>query len=358
MDTVPDNEALVTLGVDTHGDVHVAVALDELGGTLGATQVPATRAGFRQLVEWASDLGVIDRVGIEGTGSYGAGLSRWLRAHGIAVVEVDRPNRADRRRRGKDDVIDAENAARAVLSGQASGTPKAADGNVEMIRVLRVARRSAMRAKIVAINQLHALVVAAPEELREQFRGLRPIKRVRKAAAMRPGSNVETVTTATKMAMRTLARRYLALTDEIAAIDNQLDRLVRETAPQLLEQPGIGTQSAAQLLVTAGDNPERLRSESSFAHLCGVAPLPASSGKTQRHRLNRGGDRDANCALHMIAVNRLSRCPRTRAYVKKRCPDGKADLDTLRRLKRYIAREIYELLFETFEQQPGLPAAA
>lgn len=163
MHKVPDNERLVTLGVDTHGDIHVAVALDHLGGKLGAIQVPATRAGFRRLTEWASEFGVIDRVGVEGTGSYGAGLSRWLRAHGIAVVEVDRADRADRadrRRRGEDDEIDAENAARAVMSGQASGTPKTADGNVEMIRVLRVARRSAMRARIVAINQLHALVVS------------------------------------------------------------------------------------------------------------------------------------------------------------------------------------------------------
>jgi len=252
--------------VDTRGDIHVAVALDHVGGKLGAIQVPATRAGFRRLVDWASEFGVIDRVGVEGTGSYGAGLSRWLRAHGIAVVEVDRADRADRRRRGKDDETDAENAARAVISGPASGTPKTADGKVEMIRVLRVARRSAMRARIVAINQLHALVVSAPEDLREQFRDLSPIKRVRKAAAMRPGSKADTVSTATKMAMRTLARRYLALNDEITAIDTQLDHLVRETAPRLLEQPGIGIQSAAQLLVTAGDNPERMRSESSFAH--------------------------------------------------------------------------------------------
>ncbi len=236
--------------------------------------------------------------------------------------------------------------------------PKAADGNVEMIRVLRVTRRSAMRAKIVAVNQLHALIVAATDELRERFRDLSPIKRVRKAAALRPGTDIDSVAAATKLAMRTLARRYLALLDEISHIDLQLTRLVRETAPQLLEQPGIGVQCAAQLLVTAGDNPKRLQSESSFAHLCGEAPLPASTGKTQRHRLNRGGDRDANCALHMIAVNRLSRCSRTRAYVNKRCPDSKADLDTLRRLKRYIAREIYELLLVTLDRERPLSAAA
>jgi transposase len=227
MSTVPDGEVLVTLGVDTHGDVHVAVALDQLGGTLGSVQVPATRRGFRQLVEWASDLGVIDRIGIEGTGSYGAGLSRWLRSQGLVVVEVDRADRADRRKRGKDDVIDAENAARAVLAGRASGTPKSADGNVEMIRVLRVARRSAMRAKMVAINQLHALIVSAPDELRDQYAGLTPLKRARKASALRPGADCATVTAATKLAMRTIARRYLALRSEIDELDVQLARLVR-----------------------------------------------------------------------------------------------------------------------------------
>jgi transposase len=347
MNTVPHDERLVTLGVDTHADIHVAVALDHLGGMLGAIEIPTSRAGFAQLLEWASSLGVIDRVGIEGTGSYGAGLFRWLRARGITVIEVDRPDRKLRRQRGKDDIIDAEGAARSVLSGQATGIPKSADGNVEMIRVLRVARRSAMRAKIATINQLHALVVSAPDELREAFDGLTTMAKVRKAAALRPGPTLGTVEAATKLALKKLARRYLALVEEIDELDAHLEPLVRATAPALVAQLGIGVQSAAQLLVTAGDNPERLRSEGSFAHLCGVAPLPASSGKrVDRHRLNKGGDRDANCALHMIAVNRLSRCERTRAYVQKRSPDGKADLDILRRLKRYIARDVYKILTE------------
>jgi transposase len=343
MDTVPHEERLVTLGVDTHADIHVVVALDHLGGWLGATEIPTTRAGYQQLLEWASALGVIDRVGIEGTGSYGAGLFRWLRARGVTVIEVDRPDRKLRRQRGKDDVTDAEGAARSVLSGQATGIPKSADGKVEMIRVLRVARRSAMRAKIATINQLHALVVSAPDELREAFAGLSSLAKVRKAAALRPGPTLGTVEAATKK----LARRYLALVAEIAELDAHLEPLVKATAPTLVAQLGIGVQSAAQLLVTAGDNPERLRTEGSFAHLCGVAPLPATSGKrVDRHRLNKGGDRDANCALHMIAVNRLSNCERTRAYVNKRSPDGKADLDILRRLKRYIAREVYKILIK------------
>ncbi len=192
---------------------------------------------------------------------------------------------------------------------------------------------------------MHALVVSAPDELREAFEGLTTLAKVRKAAALRPGPMLGTVEDATKLALKKLARRYLEPVDEIDELDLHLTRLVRATAPALLAQPGIGVQSAAQLLVTAGDNPERLHSEGSFAHLCGVAPLPASSGKrVDRHRLNKGGDRDANCALHMIAVNRLSHCERTRAYVNKRSPDGKADLDILRRLKRYIAREVYTIL--------------
>jgi transposase len=347
MTKVPHDERLVTLGVDTHADIHVAVALDQLGGMLGAIEIPTSRAGFAQLLEWASALGVIDRVGIEGTGSYGAGLFRWLRARGITVIEVDRPDRKLRRQRGKDDLTDAEGAARSVLSGQATGIPKSADGNVEMIRVLRVARRSAMGAKIACINQLHALVVFAPDELREAFGGLTTMAKVRKAAALRPGPTLSTVEAATKLALKKLVRRYLAPVEEIDELDAHLEPLVKATAPALVAQLGIGVQSAAQLLVTAGDNPERLRTVGSFArvHLCGVAPLPATSGKrVDRHRLNKGGDRDANCALHMIAVNRLSRCERTRAYVQKRSPDGKADLDILRRLKRYIAREVYNIL--------------
>jgi transposase len=291
MNTVPHDERLVTLGVDTHADVHVAVALDHLGGMLGAIEIPTTRTGFQQLLEWASVLGVIDRVGIEGTGSYGAGLFRWLRARGITVIEVDRPDRKLRRQRGKDDITDAEGAARSVISGQATGIPKSADGNVEMIRVLRVARRSAMRAKIATINQLHALVVSAPDELREAFAGMTTMAKFRKAAALRPGREVGSVEAATKLALKKLARRYLALVKEIAELDAHLEPLVYATAPALVEQLGIGVQSAAQLLVTAGDNPERLRSEGSFAHLCGVAPLPAFVGQARRSASAQQGRR-------------------------------------------------------------------
>jgi transposase len=305
MTKVPHDERLVTLGVDTHADIHVAVALDHLGGMLGAIEIATTRAGCQQLLEWASQLGVVDRVGVEGTGSYGAGLFRWLRARGITVIEVDRPDRKLRRQRGKDDLTDAEGAARSVLSGQATGIPKSADGNVEMIRALREgpqigdARQDRHHQPAPRLGRVRPRR-AARDVRRADHHGQGPQGRT-----LRPGPTLGTVEAATKLALKKLARRYLALVEDTAELDTHIAPLVTETAPARIAQPGIGVQSTAQLLVTAGDNPERLRSEGSFAHLCGVAPLPASSGKRiDRHRLNKGGDRDANCALHMIAVNR------------------------------------------------------
>jgi transposase len=345
MTKVPQEERLVTLGVDTHADIHVAVALDQLGGMLGAIEIPTTRAGCAQLLEWASQLGVIDRVGIEGTGSYGAGLFRWLRARGITVVEVDRPDRklkpaawqgrSDRRRGGRPLGALRAGHRHPEVGGRQRGDDPGAAG-CPPIGHARQDRRDQPAARPGRVR---------PDELRETFDGLTALAKVRKAAALRPGPSVTTVQAATKLALTKLAHRYLELVAEIAELDTHIARLVKQTAPALLAQPGIGVQCAAQLLVTAGDNPQRLHSEGSFAHLCGVAPVPASSGKrADRHRLNKSGDRDANCALHMIAVNRLSRCERTRAYVTKRSPDGKADLDILRRLKRYIAREVYTIL--------------
>lgn len=344
MNTVPHEDVLVTLGVDTHADVHVVVALDQLGRFLDALEIPTTRGGYRQLLSWAGQFGIIDQVGIEGTGSYGAGLTRYLRTEGIAVVEVNRPDRRVRRHKGKSDLVDAEAAARAVQSGRATVEPKTYDGNVEMLRVLRVTRRSAQKTVNQTGNQLLAMIGSAPEDLREQFAGLTTLQKARKASRLRPGVAPDTVTAATKLALKKLARRFLTAREEIRELDPHIARVVKTTAPALLERPGVGPQTAAVLLVTAGDNPERLKSEGAFAHLTGTAPLPASSGKVVRHRLNRGGDRQANWALHMIAITRCSHDDRTRAYIEKRTPDGKADLDTLRRIKRYIAREIFKVL--------------
>ena len=334
----------VFLGVDTHSEAHVAVALDGAGRRLGGISVPNTEAGYAELVGWALGFGVVVAAGVEGTGSYGAGLSRFLRARGVSVAEVNRTSRQHRRRHGKHDAADAEAAARAVMAGTVSGEPKGADGAAESLRALRVARRSAVKARTQAANQLHALLSTAPDGLREGLRGLPTKHLAGKAARFRRGAGPVDPITATRFAMRSVARRYRALSEEIAELDAQIRRLVEEAAPELSALDGVGPDTAATLLVAAGDNPDRLRSEASFAHLCGAAPVPASSGKTVRHRLNPGGNRDANRALHVVALNRLRRDPRTRQYVARRTADGKSKREAMRCLKRYIAREAYRAI--------------
>jgi len=339
----------VVVGVDTHADIHVAVVLSSLGALLGSRLVATTPAGFGELVDWASGFGRVRCFGVEGTGSYGAGLARHLGAVGHTVVEVDRPDRRTRRLKGKSDPVDAEAAARAVLAGTASGCPKAGDGRVEMIRSLRVARRSAMKARTQATNQLQALMLTSPEELRASLRGMSLPRLVKVAARFRPGPLLDPAA-ATKLALRHLARRHAALSTEIAELDRALAQVVSEAAPGLLALPGVGTDVAGALLVAAGDNPERLSSEGAFARLCGVAPLPASSGKTNRHRLNRGGDRIANNALWRIVLVRMSSDPRTRNYVERRTKEGLSKKEIIRCLKRYVAREVYRRLVGVDEQ--------
>ena len=339
----------VVVGVDTHADLHVGVVLSSLGARLGSRAVATTVAGFRELADWARGFGPVRCFGVEGTGSYGAALARHLRAAGHTVVEVVRPDRRTRRLQGKSDPVDAEAAARAVLAGTAKGCPKTGDGRVEMIRSLRVARRSALKARTQATNQLLALVLTSPEELRASLRGLSVPSLVRAAARFRPGPLVSPAA-ATKLALRHLARRYAALTAEIAELDRGLAMVVAEAAPALLALRGVGTDVAGALLVAAGDNPERLSSEPAFARLCGVAPLPASSGKTNRHRLNRGGDRIANNALWRIVLVRMSGDPRTRNYVERRTKEGLSKKEIIRCLKRYVAREVYRRLVGLDEQ--------
>jgi transposase len=283
------------------------------------------------------------RVGVEGTGSWGAGLCRYLLDHDVEVVEVDRPNRQTRRQQGKSDPIDAEAAARAALNGTASGAPKSRDGDVEAIRALRVVRRSAMRNRVQAIHQLRALTVTAPQELRDQIRGLNRADLIDTSARFRVVDAIDPHS-ATRYAMRELARRIVFLDDELARIDAQIVPLVERACPELLAARGVGADTAAILLVAAGDNPHRLRNEASFAKLCGVAPLEASSGKVRRHRLNRGGDRQANHALWRITLVRMGCDERTRVYVARRRAEGLSTPEIMRCLKRYIAREIFQLL--------------
>ena len=332
-------------GVDTHADVHVAAALDENGRWLGVESFRVNGAGYRRLVEWLTSFGPVIRVGVEGTGSYGVGLARHLHDAGVEVVEVDRPNRQKRRRLGKSDPVDAEAAARAALSGEASVTPKWRDGTVEQIRVLMIARRSARMQRNQALNQLRQIVFCSPDEVRVRFKDRYKTGLVTEAAAMRPRKGSDPVTYTTYVVMRGLARRIRDLDDEMRTIDDALTELIAETAPSLLACYGVGVVTAATLLVTAGDNPDRLHTERSWAHLCGVAPVPAGSGKTTgRVRLSYGGNRHANAALYQIVLTRMSSDPATRNYVRRRRAEGLSTREIMRCLKRYVARQTFKHL--------------
>lgn len=338
----------VTVGVDTHGDVHVAAAFtSDLGRPLGHLEVPTTPRGYRHLLRWARRLGTPVQFGVEGTGSFGAGLTRFLRAEGCAVIEVNRPNRQTRRSRGKSDPVDAEAAARAVLSGEATVIAKDDQALIGMISSLRVARRSAMKMRTQTSNQMHALVVRAPAELRERLRTLSGDHFIDVAAALRPGA-ITTPVAATKLALKHLALRHQLLSDDVMTLDIELSRLTEQAAPMLCDLIGVGPDVAGALLVAVGDNPARFRSEGSFANLCGVAPLPASSGKTtNRHRLNRGGDRLANGALWRIVMTRLTCHEPTQAYMARRTAEGMTKPEIVRCLKRYVARDVYRCLAAT-----------
>jgi transposase len=333
----------ITGGVDTHLDVHVAAALDEHWTLLGVESFETTRAGYCKLLEWLQGFGTVALVGVEGTGSYGAGLTRHLHAEGVSVVEVDRPNRQRRRRKGKSDPQDAISAARDAHSGDADGLAKTRDGNVESIRTLRIARISARKARTQALNQMRSIVSTGPESIRDELRGLNVYHLLERASSYRPGAKRDVVSL-TKLTLRTLARRAISLEAEVEEIDTILKDLVKETAPELVAQLGIGTGAASALLVAAGDNPDRLRHESAFAHLCGTSPIDASSGKHERHRSNRGGDRQANSALWHIVFTRMVNDPRTRHYIERRIKDGRTKKEAVRCLKRYVAREVFAAL--------------
>jgi len=331
-------------GVDTHADFHVAAAVDSNGGLLGIESFPADSAGYEGLLGWLSAFGAIGKVGVEGTGSWGVGLARFLADTDIEVVEVDRPNRQTRRKVGKSDATDAVAAARAALSGAASVTPKARNGPVEQMRVLLVARRSARHQRIQTLNQLRHLVFTAPEPTRVRFKDRYKTGLVAEAANMRPRKGSDPVIYTTNLVIRNLARRVKAFNTEMKQIDRMLISLLEQTAPSLLALHGLGPDTAASLLVTAGDNPNRLHSESAWAHLCGVTPIPASSGKVTRWRLNRGGDRNANAALYRIVLTRMSSHQQTRTYVTRRRTEGLSTAEIMRRLKRYVARQVFKHL--------------
>ena len=344
MTTIADTRLPVTGGVDTHLDVHVAAVVTAVGGVLGTAEFPTTAAGYRLLVGWMRSFGELDQVGVEGTGTYGVSLARHLRTEQVPVVEVMRPNRQVRRRYGKTDVVDAIAAARAVLSGEANAVPKTHDGPVEALRTLKVVQRSATKARTQAVNQLRALLVTAADDLRARLRDLSQRKLLATCAAFRISADDDSLAAVTRFALRELARRVLLLTEQLEQVKLRLKRITEQVAPALTALTGVGPDVASTLLLTAGDNPERLVSERSFASLCGVSPVQASSGKTHRHRLNRGGDRQANAALWRIALVRLNCDQRTKDYLAKRVSDGKSKTEAIRCLKRYIAREVFAAL--------------
>ena len=361
MHSMTQENTVVVGGVDAHADAHHVAALDELGARLGSKRFATSTPGYRELLDWLQGFGNIEAVAIESTGSCAAALVRYLREHDVRVVEVNQPHAHNRRRVGKSDPIDAEMAARLFLAGKAKAVPKQTDGIVESIRLLRVARNSAVKSRSAALIQLRDIIITAPQELRDQLARRNTLRgKATLCARFRPsGSELRSPSQAAKFALRSIAQRIESLDREITNLDRELERLVAAAAPRTIQLLGISTGHAGQLLVTAGQNIDRLHGESSFAMLCGACPIPASSGKTTRHRLNYGGDRQANRALHLIAVCRLRYCQRTRAYVKRRTAEGKTKREIMRCLKRYIAREVYNSLLADLADtsQPRPPVA-
>jgi len=336
---------IVIAGVDTHADTHVVAVLSLAGQLLDSARFPADRAGYHALTAFVASFGVIDRIGVETTGAYGAGLTRHLREVGIEVREVDIPHPHRRARSGKNDFIDAEEAARKVLAGIATTIPKDTTGPIEAIRVLKVARDGAVKARTAALQQGRDLLVTAPAEIRESITGKGLATRLRQFRDTRPDpSRIHEPAVAVTTALRTLARRVADLDAEIGELDRQIDTLTLQHAPTLRTLPQVGPQAAAQLLITAGTIQNRIRNEAALARLTGVAPVPIASGKTHRHRLHRGGDRQANRTIHLIAVGRLRNDPRSRDYRERRTQEGLSKKDIIRCLKRYLCREIYQAL--------------
>ena len=333
--------ARIVVGVDTHKHMHAAVAVDELGSRLGECHVRANREGYAQLEAWAVSLGRPMAFGVEGTGSYGVGVASWLRRNGYRLVEVNRGDRRSRRMNAKTDALDAEAAARSVLSGESTAVAKSADGTVEMIRQIKIARDTARKGPTSAIVTLKAVIVTVPAELREQLEGMADKALIGRCCGLGPGP-MTTPTASAKHTLRSLAKRWIALNAEIDDHDPILDEPARAHSPNLRDGCGIGADTAAEMLIVFGDNPDRIRSQAAFAKLCGACPIPASSGVTNRHRLSRAGHRQANAALCRAVIVRMRFHQPTIDYTRRRTTEGLSKRDIIRCLKRFLAREVYQ----------------
>ncbi len=340
--TIMTNRAGRVAGIDSHKDtIHIAL-VTPLGAEITDKEFPTTQTGYRLAIGWLASHGPVEAVGVEGTSSYGVGISAELRRNGFHVVEVNRTRAAERRKQGKTDRLDAYRAARSVLSGEATTAPK--HDTIEPLRAVTVARRSANKALQAAWRQIGSMLVNASATLRDKYRDLPRQQLVDTLAASRPDLIRDKHNAITLRALRSLARRHQFLTDEVDDLAHELEQLTTNANPGLMALKGVGPVTGATLLLTAGDNPDRLRSSASFAALCGTTPIPVSSGRTQRHRLSRGGDRQANWALHQIVQNRMVHDPRTRDYRDKHLAKGWTLAAVYRSLKRAVAREIYQAL--------------
>ena len=362
-----NQQAHVIGGIDTHKRTHYAAVIDDQGRQLGHQEFPARANGYAALLAWMRSFGRIVAIGVESTGSFGATLTRFIADAGEEVVEVNKPNRQARHRDGKSDRLDAEQIARSVLAATGVATPKSKSGPIEVIRTLRVARASAIRARTQAFNNLFGTMIGAPSSVRDELVDLTKRTFVNRCLAMQPETEdllelIEEpdrlVLASVKLTLRDLASRWKMLDAEVKALSRQIKAIVSHVAPELLEVFGVSSELAGQFLVTVGDNAGRIRSEAAFAKLCGVSPQPASSGqKSGRHRLNRGGDRSANSALYIVAIVRLRHHQPTRDYVERRTAEGLTKREIIRCLKRYIAREVFAALPRAHDLESASRAA-
>ena len=329
-------------GVDTHSDTHTLALIDEYGRPLATQTFTADPTGYERLAAMIGDPDACLGIGVEGTNSYGAAPARRLVEAGYDVHEVLRPKRAVRRRDGKSDPVDALAAARSVLAGDGTSVPKSADGWVEALRALNAERAQLVTAMTALSNSATGLLTTAPEHIRERYRGLRTPIRMRRLAVCRPSGNM--VEQGMLVALKAAGKAWKALKEQADLLEKNMRLILEEHARPLLDIYCASTVTAATLAIVAGDNPERIRSEAAFAKLCGACPIPASSGKTNRHRLNKGGNRQGNSALHHIAIVRMRYHQPTRDYVNRKTGEGKGKMEIIRCLKRFIAREAYRAL--------------